>query len=341
MVLSTLSLLISSVSMSEELKKARERLADIYYRYHPPLKTSFLDDLEWVWGGKWGVNTEVGRLRKVLLHRPGREILAIKEPYEEWRYTYKPKLEEMVRDYESLKSALEQEGVEVIERLPEEGPNPRLVKSIYTRDPAFAIPGGVVIGRMYDRLRRGEEPYVMKTLAQIGCPIMRTINGYGVAEGGSFMWITPKHLALGLSWRMNEEGAMQIAEVVWAIDPDVDIRAEPIFGGHIDAHICMVDVKTAVVNREGLAYTLYEWLKEEVELNIIERPRDVYVAAVALRPGRVICTSGPGREEGIRLLERNGIDVVRVEIPTLVHPLNSGSIHCLTMPILRDPEPEG
>ncbi|RJS86686.1 hypothetical protein CW701_01955 [Candidatus Bathyarchaeota archaeon] len=227
-----------------------------------------------------------------------------------------------------------------MERLPEEGPNPRLVKSIYTRDPAFAVPGGVIIGRMYDRLRRGEEPYVMRTLAQIGCPILRTINGYGVAEGGSVMWITPKHLALGLSWRMNEEGAMQIAEVVWAIDPDVDIRAEPIFGGHIDAHICMVDVKTAVVNRDGLAYTMYEWLRETVGLNIIERPRDVYVAAVAVRPGRVICASGPGREEGIKLLERNGIDVITVDIPTLVHPLNSGSIHCLTMPIQRDPEPE-
>ncbi|RJS86685.1 hypothetical protein CW701_01950 [Candidatus Bathyarchaeota archaeon] len=83
-----------------DLKRARERLLDIYYRYHPPLRTSFLDDLEWIWGSRWGVNTEVGRLRKVLLHRPGREILAIKEPYEEWRYTYKPKLEEMVRDYE-------------------------------------------------------------------------------------------------------------------------------------------------------------------------------------------------------------------------------------------------
>jgi arginine deiminase len=102
----------------------------------------------------------------------------------------------------------------------------------------------------------------------------------------------------------------------------------------------MVDVKTAVINREG-AYTMYEWLKEEVELNIIERPRDVYVAAVALQPGRVICASGPGREEGIRLLERNGIDVITVEIPTLVHPLNSGSIHCLMMPIVRDPEPQG
>ena len=326
--------------MTEEIQRSREKLSEIYYKYHPPLKTSFLEDLEWAWGGRWGVNTEVGRLRKLLLHRPGREMLAVKEPYEEWRFDHKPDLKEMQRDYEVLKEAFEKEGAEVIERLPEEGANPRLVKSIYTRDPSFAVPGGVVVGRMYDRLRRGEEKYTMQTLAAIGCPVLRVVNGVGTAEGGSVMWLDPKHLAIGLSWRVNEEGAGQVAEVVWSIDPEIEVDVEPIFHGHIDGFICMVDVKTAVVQREGLAYTMYEWLKEEVDLNIIERPRGVYVAAVAVRPGRVICASGPGKEEGIKLLERNDIDVVPVDIPSLVSPRNSGSIHCLTMPILRDPEPE-
>lgn len=205
--------------MAEEMKEARERLSDIYYRYHPPLKTSFLEDLEWSWGGRWGADTEVGRLRKVLLHRPGREMDAVKEPYEEWRYDHKPDLEEMLRDYEVLKGAFEEEGVEVVERRPEEGPSPRLVKSIYTRDPAFAVPGGVVVGRMYDRLRRGEERYTMQTLAEIGCPILRVANGSATVEGGSVMWLGPKHLAIGLSWRVNEEGATQVAEVVWPSTP--------------------------------------------------------------------------------------------------------------------------
>jgi len=328
--------------MNEEIKKAHEELSDIYYRHHPPLKTSFIEDLEWAWGGRWGVNTEVGRLRKVLLHRPGNEMLAVKEPYEEWRYTYKPDLDEMQGDFEVLRAAFEAEGVEVVERLPEEGQSPRLVKSIYTRDPSFAVPGGVIVGRMYDRLRRGEEKYTMQTLAEIGCPVLRVMNGIATVEGGSVMWLGPRHLAIGLSWRVNEEGARQVAEVVWAIDPIIEVDAEPIFQGHIDGFICMVDVKTAVVDRGGLTYTMYEWLKEDVGLNIIERPRGVYVAGVAVRPGRVICASDPGKKEGIRLLERNGVDVIviAIDIPSLVGPRNSGSIHCLTMPILRDPEPE-
>ena len=327
--------------MAEEIRRSRERLSDVYYRYHPPMGTSFLEDLERVWGGEWGANTEVGQLRKVLLHRPGREMLAVEEPYEEWRYGYKPDLEEMRRDYEVLRAAFEEEGVEVVERLPEEGPSPRLVKSIYTRDPSFAVPGGVIVGRMYDELRRGEERYTMQTLAAIGCPVLRVVNGVGAVEGGSVMWIDPKHLAIGLSWRINEEGAGQVAEVVGAADPEIEIDIEPIFHGHIDGFICMVDVKTAAVQREGLAYTMYEWLRDDVGLNIIEWPRGVYVAGVAVRPGRVICAAGPGKEKGIKLLERSDVDVVAIDIPSLVEPRNSGSIHCLTMPILRDPEPEG
>jgi len=321
------------------VSKKKMTLMEIYMKYHPPLKTRFEEEVEKYWGRRWGVNTEVGRLRMVLLHRPGEEINSIKPPYERWRYTYKPDLKEMQRDYETLAEALREEGVEVVERLPEKAKPPRLVKSIYTRDPSFAVPGGVIIGRMYDALRRGEELYTMQTLAKIGCPILRTVNGSGTIEGGSVMWLDPKHLAIGLSFRVNEEGARQVAEVIRAIDPEIEVKATPIFGGHIDGFICMVDRKTAVVKREGLAWSFWEYLKDELKFNIIERPRDVYVAGVALRPGRVLVASGEDKREGIKLLEHEGIDVIEISIDSLVTPRNSGSIHCLTMPIIRDPEP--
>jgi len=314
-------------------------LMDVYMKYHPPLKTRFEEEVEQYWGRRWGVNTEVGRLRMVLLHRPGNEINSISPPYEQWRYTSKPDLEEMQRDYEALADAFKQEGVEVVERLPETAKPPRLVKSIYTRDPSFAVPGGVIIGRMYDSLRRGEELYTMQTLAGLGCPILRIVNGSGTIEGGSVMWLDPKHLAIGLSFRVNEEGARQVAEVVWAINPEIEVEATPIFGSHIDEIICMVDRHTAVVLRERLAWNFWEYLRDDLKLNIIERPADTYVAGIALRPGRLLVASGEDKQAGIKLLERAGIDIIEVSIDSLVEPRNSGSIHCLTMPILRDPEP--
>jgi hypothetical protein len=35
-----------------------------------------------------------------------------------------------------------------------------------------------------------------------------------------------------------------------------------------------------------------------------------------------------------------GVDVVEVDIPTLVWPMNSGSIHCAAGSLRRDPEPK-
>lgn len=316
-----------------------KKTLDIYMKYHQPLKTKFEDEVERYWGKPWGVNTEVGRLRAVLLHRPGQEISSISEPYEKWRYTKKPNLKEMQEDYETLATALRHEGVEVVERLQEKNNPARLVKSLYTRDPSFAVPSGVIIGRMYDSLRRGEELYTMQTLASLGCPILRVVNGTGTVEGGSVMWLDPKHLAIGLSFRVNEEGGWQVAEVIHVIDSDIDVKMTPIFSGHLDESLCMVDQHTVVVDRDGIIWAFWEYLQDELKFNIIERPRDVYLHALALRPGRVIAASGEDKTEGIRLLEKEGIDVIEVKIDSLTQPRNTGSIHCLTMPIIRDPEP--
>lgn len=53
-----------------------------------------------------------------------------------------------------------------------------------------------------------------ETLARIGMPILRTIHGTGILEGGSFAWITPKVAVVGVSSRINDEGARQLGEVL-------------------------------------------------------------------------------------------------------------------------------
>jgi hypothetical protein len=39
-------------------------------------------------------------------------------------------------------------------------------------------------------------------------------------------------------------------------------------------------------------------------------------------------------------MEKQGIEVVEIDIPTLVGPRNSGSIHCAAGSLRRDPEPK-
>lgn len=332
------------MSKEQKVKKRIKELGEIYRRFRSPLETRFEEEVEKYWGRDWGVTTEVGKLRMVLLHRPGKEMGSIQKPLEKWGYTEKLNLDDMEKDFERLTKFFRDEDVEVVERKPESNAPPRLVKSIYTRDPSFAVKGGVIIGRMYDALRRGEELPTMQTYAEIGCPILHTVHGSGTIEGGSVMWLDPKHLVIGLSYRTNKEGARQVREVMNTIDPEIEVKAIPVYTeeGHIDTAITMIDVKTAVVDREVLPRPFIDYLKD-IKIKIIEKPPDAYVEGVALEPGRILVEAGEEEEKqkGRKLLEAEGFEVIPVEISTLTIPRNSGTIHCLTMPIIRDPEPTG
>lgn len=321
-----------------------DEYGEIYKRLHPPLETRFEEEVEQYWERNWGAATEVGKLRSVLVHKPGAEIEAIQEPLANWRYIEKPDLGDMQSDYGRLVKALKDHGVEVVERQPERGALPRLVKSIYTRDPSFTIMGGVIIGRMYDALRRGEELPTTRTYAEIGCPILHTINGSGTMEGGSVVWITPKHLSIGITPRGNEEGARQIKEVVNTIDPEVDVRFVEVDhpSGHLDVPLTMVNVKTAVVDSTRLPAWFPDYLRDEVGCEVIEKPPRTYVeGTVVLEPGKVLFDAGdtPEQERGLKLLRELELEVVPVDLGTLSFPCNSGTLHCLAMPLIRDPEP--
>src|SRR3990170_6935350 len=91
-------------------KETGESLDEAYQRYHPQVLSSFEDELEKYWGRRWKANTTVGRLRTVLLHRPGREFLSVGKPtpwpphlstLAAWRMSFKPDLDELVEHHEN------------------------------------------------------------------------------------------------------------------------------------------------------------------------------------------------------------------------------------------------
>ena len=86
-----------------------------------------------------------------------------------------------------LVAALEAEGVEVPRR-----PHRTASRRRFTRDPLISVPGGVIVGRLAPLMRRGEELSVTRAVGALGIPILRTITGTGLLEGGSFAKLTPR-----------------------------------------------------------------------------------------------------------------------------------------------------
>jgi N-dimethylarginine dimethylaminohydrolase len=300
-----------------------------------------------VWGRAWGCNSDVGRLRVVLMHRPGEEMRVVEElplipelgAYGDpetgayWRGEVRPTLAEQQAQHDALAGALREEGVEVVYlKRCARGRH----KTVYTRDSSFAVPGGAVVTRMGPKIRRGEEAPVTETLAALGMPILRTIHGTGLMEGGSFAWIRPDTAVVGISSRVNEEGARQVEEVLKVVGARL-IRVQiPGYRLHIDGAFVMIHHDVAIVNPSTLPFVFMEELKRlGVRLIPVNHEDPSWaINCLAVAPGRVLMSDrvSPRTQEA---LDKAGISVRLVPYDKV--GLGGGGIHCSTSPLLRDP----
>ncbi|HUF55730.1 MAG TPA: arginine deiminase family protein [Thermohalobaculum sp.] len=301
-----------------------------------------------VWGRAWGCDNDVGQLRVVLMHRPGEEMNVL-DPAKRiehlnsfgdaegetwyWRGDRIPEREALQAQHDALVAALAAEGVEIV---PLARCAPGRHKSIYTRDSCIAVEGGAIVTRLGPIVRRGEEAPVTETLALLGMPILRTINGTGLMEGGSFVWLKPGLAAIGRSSRVNEEGARQVEEVLQATGAQVMRVDLPGYRLHLDGALVMLDADVAIVNPAILPFWFLEELDRLGIRQVEVHPDDPTgcLNCLAVRPGRVLMQPGLSPRTADRL-DALGIEIVPVEYDLVFE--GGGGIHCSTSPLVRDP----
>jgi len=323
-------------------------LPDAYHQsLFPPLPEPAFEEpaeLERVWGARWGASNEVGKLRAVLMRRPGAElervradawdagIQALVDPEEGWYWESEtpPELDLVQEQYDGLVAALQGEGVAVHFAEPTD---PRFSKAMYTRDPLVTVPGGAIIGRLAPRMRRGEEQSIARAIAAVGVPILRTITGTGLVEGGSFAKLTPNVAAFGTSIRCNDEGARQLEDALRPLGIELVVVPMAGFSIHLDGNFGMVDVDKALVHAPGLPYFFLERLEQLGIEAIWCDPEELWaINSLVLAPGRVLMCEGYPRTA--EQLEKRGVEVTT--IPYWEIQKNGGGIHCSTMELLRD-----
>jgi len=303
-------------------------------------------ELEQVWGRRWGAHDEVGKLRVVLMRAPMGEWAAVREDaWNEaagalvdpggmwyWESRTAPDLDLVAAQHRGLVDALRTNGVDVL-LIEERGPE-HLTRPLYTRDPLVTVPGGAVIGRLAPAMRRGEEPLVTRAVAAAGMPILQTITGTGLLEGGSFIKLRPGVAAYGTSIRCNDEGARQLREVTDRLG--IELIVVPMVGWsiHLDGHLGMVSPDAALVDVNGLPYWFLDRLAE-LGIEAIACPTDEEWAinSLVIEPGKVLMADGYPRSR--ELLERRGIEVVTVAYDEIQK--GGGGVHCSTMELVRDP----
>lgn len=299
------------------------------------------------WGAVWGVDNDVGRIRSILMHAPGPEMSVVDatkrlpeigsfgDPKVGWYFQSDtpPDIPLMQAQHAAFVARLQAEGVEVHFM---DGDAGIRLKQCYTRDPFIMVKGGAIVCRMGARIRRGEELAVTRTLARIGVPILRTISGSGVMEGGSFAWLNDKTCAIGVGVRVNREGARQVGEVLAGQGVELLIVDLPGYDIHLDVSFLMIDRDLALIAAQGLPYSFLEELSARGIKTIEIDPGDDgwIVNSLAIAPGKVIMAEGATNRTLDRLAAA-GVTVITQAFAAM--HLNGGGLHCSTTPLRRDP----
>jgi len=334
------------------LKQSPQYYHRVLEQIQPKARPVFEDEQmqERVWGRRWGVYNDVGTLKMVLLHRPGDElkvmsrdkydpsIEALIDVEEQWyfRSDREPDLAKMQEEHDTLVSIYKEHGVDVqfVDC------SPRNPNAMFLRDDGIVVKGGMIICRMgpvgvpYGTGRRGEEAYVTRKVASLGMPILHTIHGAGLMEGGSFCLIDEHHAAVGTSYRGNAEAVDQIRNVLK--HQDIELIEVPLTGYslHIDGACVMISHKRALVDVTRLPWWFLSRL-EELDVQLVHLdPRDGPSAlnCMALSPKKTLMNTQA--KWTADKLDKMGHEVTLIEFDEC-HK-HGGSIHCASLPLIRE-----
>ena len=283
---------------------------------------------------RWSVDSEYGLLRDVMVSPPPHlEIVpcnnislnALGEGLSCCAKTAE-------RQHRALVRALEAEGVRCHVVPPAED----MPDLSFTRDASLMTPWGLLGLNPSARHREAEVDHVLETARGWGLPCLGTIEG-GRVEGGDVVMIRPGLVAIGWSGeRTDEAGARALARRFeaggWTA---IVTRFDPYFL-HLDTLFTMVDRKRAVACLEALEPRFVNrlWMLglELIPVTIGE-VQTLGANLVSLGGDRILSSADNGRVN--RELVHRGYRVIAVEIDQFTRC--GGGIHCLTLPLARDP----
>ncbi len=291
-----------------------------------PQESSIVEDMKDRWGD-WGVCSEVDTLRDVILRRPGKEVENF--DWQAARYNAPIDPEKFRAQHDALAQIYRDHGVRVhyIEEQREDRPN-----ALFCRDLILMTPEGAIVTRPAMEVRRGEERYMAKKLADLGVPIIRTVCGSATFEGAMGLWIDRHTIILASGVRTNREGYEMVEYELKRMGVTEILHMQIPYGhAHIDGLINMAAPDVAMIHASQVPYDVCDALKKK-GIKLLECPSRVEAKVtlainfVSIEPGIIVQVDGNPRSR--ELLEKNGIKVIPVEFDEILK--GNGAMHCCT-----------
>ena len=305
---------------------------------------------------EYGAQTEFGRLKRVLMHRPTEELKLI-TPGNKDAYLFRDVVywREFQREHDAFTDTLRGEGVDIVflvdlldegERIVAE----RLPNLVYTRDVISINNLGAMILRMTYPPRYPEPLLAEKAMEKLGIPVALRVTPPGMVEGGDFVWLDEETVMMGFGTRSNEAGVNMVKETMLGKNVKEMVAVPlPSFRVHLDGALMMIAPDLALFHRGSLGlFPSYVYDGDGVRLVFLEDYLKkkgielIYVNDTEVRMfgtnivglGSGKCVSYEWNERIMGVLGERGFDVIG--IPGSQLSIGGGGPHCMTAPIHRE-----
>jgi N-dimethylarginine dimethylaminohydrolase len=285
-------------------------------------------------------HSESGKLKSVFIKRAKDAFIDeahIAKYWEALNYLGKPEINKAFIEYEAFEQVFKDNGTEIFYLPQDSSVN---MDSIYCRDAAIATSHGMIICNMGKEGRKNEPLAEQKAFEEQGIPVLGVISAPGTIEGGDVAWLDEKTLAVGHTYRTNEEGIKQITALLAPIGVDVIVVPMPHYRGpsdvfHLMSVLSPVDSNLAIVYSPLIPIVFRnELIKRGYEL--VEVPEAEFDSmgcnVLALAPR--VCLMVKGNPITKERLEKAGCKVIEYE-GAEISVKGGGGPTCLTRPVER------
>jgi len=258
----------------------------------------------------------------------------------EWKslnYLSQPDFLESKIEYIALEAILKNKGVD-IQYFPKD--EQLSLDSMYCRDASIATDQGMIICSMGKEGRRLEPDAQHRIFIAKNIPVLGKIEAPGTLEGGDVAWLNEKTLAVGHSYRTNEEGIRQLKALLSPIGVEVIVAELPHYKGvedvfHLMSILSPVDKDLAVVYSPLMPIKFRNMLLE-MGFELVEVPEDEFESmgcnVLAIGPRKCVMVEGNPNTQ--MALEKVGCEVFTYRGQE-ISVKGGGGPTCLTRPMKR------
>ena len=285
-------------------------------------------------------HSESGKLKSVFIKQASAAFINdehVSNYWEQLNYLGKPDMNKALAEYDAFEQVFKEHGVELLYLPQDDTVN---MDSIYCRDAAIATDKGMIICNMGKEGRINEPAAEQRAFEANGIPVLGVITAPGTLEGGDVAWLDNKTLAVGHTYRTNEEGIRQLTNLLSPLGVKVMSVPMPHYKGPSDVFHLM-SVLSPVDNNLAVVYSPLIPIVFRNELiargyELVEVPDEEFDSmgcnVLALAPR--VCLMVKGNPITKSRLEKAGCKVIEYQ-GAEISVKGGGGPTCLTRPVMR------